>query len=172
MDNNFLKFLESLEDIELVNSSEEEKKEIVALANNKLPKLFWDFYSNKMPAEDVEFEDFVFYGLERMIEENTDYVPGCIVLPYGLFTFASTLDGDAICFDLNQENFPVYQCSHSLIDEDEISYYTDKMHELETNYDNILKVSPRLANSFDEFVEQLQNEEMETFSVSEIINNL
>ena len=36
--------------------------------------------------------------------------------------------------------------------------------------ENILKVSPRLANSFEEFVERLINDEAETYSVTDIIN--
>ncbi|MDO5156136.1 MAG: hypothetical protein Q4D51_09245 [Eubacteriales bacterium] len=172
MDNKFKAFFKSLEDTTLIESTEKEKERIISLTNNKMPETFWDFYSKEMPDDDIEFGDFEFYGLERMIEENEDAVPGYIVMKYGLFVFASTFDGDGICFDMTKENFPVYQCSHSLIDEDEISYYKGKMCELETNYESIIKVSPLLANSFDEFIDMLIKDTVETYSVTEIIEGL
>lgn len=174
MNNPFYNFLKSLEDVSFDTPDESGVKEIMTLSSGKLPKIFIECISKYVLADEVEYEDFVFYGIDRMVEENTDCVPGANLLPLGLFTFASTFDGDGICFDCNDSRFPVYQCSHSLVDgEDDISYYKNgKMYELPFNYENVIAVSPKLAISFDEFVSKLQSGEVETFSVSEMIERI
>ena len=157
MENQFYKFLQSLEDISFITPSEEEIKKLLDLSSDKLTDMFIEVYSKKVPADEVNFEEFVFYGIDRIVDENTNYIPGANILPYGLFTFASTFDGDSICFDLNNPDFPVYHCSHEILcDESEISYYDeDGMQTLDYNFENILKVSGKLADSFDEFVNKL-----------------
>ena len=91
-----------------------------------------------------------------------------------MFTFASTFDGDSICFDSNNPDYPVYQCSHELLEaEDEISIYKNgKFQDFPFTYDNIIKVSACLANSFDEFVNGLINDDVETFSVTDMLKNM
>ncbi|MBR1737578.1 MAG: SMI1/KNR4 family protein [Firmicutes bacterium] len=171
MNNPFLEYLESLDDIPFIMPTENDIEKLKQLSSCKLPAMFLEAYSRAVPADDIEYADFVYYGIDRIVDENTNYVPGANILPLGLFTFSSTLDGDSICFDINNPNYPVYQCSHSLLsDENEISYYKDEMHNLPFNYENVVKVSPKLADSFDEFVAKLQSDEIEIFSVSEIIS--
>lgn len=173
MNNRFYDFLRSIEDISFREPTENELEKLKDLSGSRLPEMFMEVYSKTMPADDAEFSDFVFYGIDRIIEENTDYVPGADLLPYGLFTFASTFDGDSICFDMNDPVFPVYQCSHSLLDaENGISFYKKEMITLDFNMENILKVSPRLADSFEDFVELLIKDEVETFSVTEMLEDL
>lgn len=157
MENQFYKFLQSLEDISFISPNKDEIEKLLDLSSHKLPDMFIEVYSKKVPDDEAEFEDFVFYGIDRIVDENTDYIPGANLLPYGLFTFASTFDGDSICFDLNNPDFPVYQCSHSMLcDESEIYYYhKGEMQTLDYNFENILKVSHKLADSFDEFVNKL-----------------
>ena len=97
-----------------------------------------------IPAEDAEYGDIVFYGIKRITEENTD---------------------DPL--------FPVYQCSPDLLgDEDEISFYKGGMKSLPFDHDNVLKVSARLSDSFEEFVTALTDDDIELFSVSEMIKDL
>lgn len=173
MENQFYKFLESLDGIEFMRPSKTSIEKITELASNRLPSTFLDVYTNSVPKNDVEYEDFVFYGINRVIEENTDYIPGANILPFGLFTFASTLDGDSICFDTNSPSFPVFQCFHSLLSgEDDISWYKETMHSIPFNYENILKIAPKLADTFDDFVLKLLSGKAETFSEREIIDNL
>lgn len=173
MENQLYKFLESLNNISFEKATEKDREKLQELSSGKLPEIFREVYWETYPADNVEYGDFVFYGVERMCEENTDYIPGANLLPLGLFTFASTFDGDSICFDLNDSDFPVYQCSHSLLSgEEDITYYKDKMHELPFNYENVIKVAPKLAESFDEFVRKLLSGEAITYSVTEMIERM
>ena len=166
----FIDFLSNLEGASLRPATDDEIRKIKELSE-ELPDVFVEIYSQAVPEDELEYEDFVFYDIDRICIENTDAVPGANILPFGLFTFASTFDGDAICVDMNDPELPVYQCSHSLLsDEDGISYYKkDHMVTLEFNYDNILKVSPRLADSFSDFVDKLINNDTETYSVTDMI---
>ena len=55
-----------------------------------------------------------------VIEENTDYVPGCYVRPHGYIVFSTTIYGDAYGFDLNSANSttsPIALLSHEIFDE-------------------------------------------------------
>ena len=92
----------------------------------------------------------------------------------GLFTFASTYDGDSIVFDSNNPSYPVYQCSHELLgDEEEISYYKNgSFQDLTFEYENVIKVSACLADSFEEFVTDLINGDAGTYSVTEMLEDL
>ncbi|MBQ2265625.1 MAG: SMI1/KNR4 family protein [Oscillospiraceae bacterium] len=156
MNNQFYRFLSSLEDISFRKPTDEELQKLKEISSGKLPELFMEVYRTAIPEEDVESGDFVFYGIERMYEENTDYIPGANILPFGLFTFASTFTGDAVCMDLNDPQFSVYLCSHELLcDEEEICCYEEKMEHLPFTYENVLKVSHKLADSFAEFVKLL-----------------
>ena len=173
MENQFYKFLKSLEGIEFISPSKSDVERIKALASDRLPSTFFDVYSKSVPDDVVEYEDFDFYGLDRIIEENTDYIPGANLLPLGLFTFASTYDGDSICFDTKLPDFPVYQCSHSLLSgEEDIVYYKGERHCLPFNYENVLKIAPKLADSFDDFVLKLLSGEAEIYSERDMIDNL
>ena len=174
MSNSFLSFLESLENVTLENSPETAINMIRELSSDRLPAMLLETYAVSAPAEEAEFGDYVFYGIDRMIEENTDYVPGANLLPLGLFTFASTVDGDCICLDMKDPKFPVYQCSHSMHSgEDDISYSKNsKIYEMPFNYENVMKTAPRLADSFEEFVALLLDGNDEAYSVRDLIDRL
>lgn len=173
MENHFYKFLKSRRGIKFTIPSDSDIDKMKTLAANKLPETFLDVYTKSVPKGEVEYKDFVFYGISRVIEENTQYIPGVNLLPFGLFTFASTFDGDSICFDTNSPSFPVFQCSHSLLSgEDDICWYKEKLCTLPFNYENVLKIAPRLADSFDEFVLKLLSGKAKTFSVTDMIDKL
>ena len=173
MENQFYKFLKSREEIKFTTPSDSDIEKMNTLAANKLPETFLDVYTKSVPKQDVEYKDFIFYGISRIIEENTQYIPGANLLPFGLFTFASTFDGDSICFDTNSPSFPVFQCSHSLLSgEDDIFWYKEGMHTLPFNYENVLKIAPKLADSFDDFVLKLLSGKVRTFSVTDMIDKL
>lgn len=150
---------------------EKEIQQLVELGKRKLPKEFINIYQEAMPIDEVEiYNDIVFYPFERIQEENVEAVPGINIYPYGLLTFASTLDGDAICIDLNDKNCAIYQCSHSLLaDEEEISFYKEKMICKEFTYENIIKFSMKLADNFMEFIEKIMNENLEIYDVIESV---
>ena len=173
MKNDYNKFLEGLEGIEFVKTSDEDIARLKELFSDKIPEILLETYAEHVPADDVEFGDFVFYGIDRIIEENSDYVPGANIHPFGLFTFASTFDGDSICFDSNNSAYPVYQCSHELLgDEDEISIYKEgKFHDMPFTYENVIKVSACLADSFEDFATDLLNDDAGTYSVTEMLED-
>ena len=172
MVNKFINFLNSIEGASLRAATDDEIRKLKELSE-KLPDVFVEIYSQAVPENKIEYEDFVFYDIDRICVENTVAVPGANILPFGLFTFASTFDGDAICVDLNVPDLPVYQCSHDLLgDGTKISYYTKNMITLAFNYENILKVSPKLADSLSDFVSKLINNNTETYSVTDIIDML
>lgn len=106
-------------------AADDELKKLDKLSEIGLPDSFKKFLSENVLNDEVEYEDeYAFYGIDRMYEEIFDSIPGANIYPLGLLTFASTLDGDAICIDIHDKTYPVRQCSHSLLsDEEEICYY-------------------------------------------------
>ncbi|MDE6781063.1 MAG: SMI1/KNR4 family protein [Ruminococcus sp.] len=157
MDNKFYCFLQSLDDISFVQPITDELNRLYELSSGKLPEMFIEVYSQTVPECEVNFDSLVFYDIKRIIDENTEYIPGANILPFGFFTFASTLDGDGICFDLNNKDFPVYCCPHEIFcDENEINYCDNgKILTAELNYSNIIKFSHKTADSFEEFIDDL-----------------
>lgn len=156
MNNIFFDFLKKIDGISFIKPNDEELLKFREISD-RLPDILMEVYINNMPAGEFEFSDFVFYDINRMYEENIDYVAGANIFPFGFFTFASTFDGDSICIDLNDSNFPVYQCSHELLGDETEIYDYEEDESLEFNYDNIIKVSERLADSFTEFINELLN---------------
>jgi hypothetical protein len=55
---------------------------------------------------------------EAVLGENKDFVPGCFVQPHGYVVFATTIFGDAFCFDTNtatsKATAPVVLIAHDL----------------------------------------------------------
>lgn len=135
-------------------ATEDELKQLSDLCDGKMPEVMHKFFSECMPQEEVEIGNLVFYPLSRILQENNDYVPGCIIKPFGFVTIASTLDGDAFAVDITSSEAHVYQCSHSLISEDGMSFYAKKtMVHYDLNYDNIIKSSLKVAkNGFSGFI--------------------
>lgn len=154
MDNPFFQFLQELDGAEFREPTAEETAAFLALTDKPLPPVLTELYTRLIPAEEIECAGFVFYGIDRMINENRDYIPGANLLPFGLFTFASAMDGDSVSIDLNTPDFPVYLCPHELLgDEDAVYLFENgETQELPFNYENILRVSHRMADSFAEFL--------------------
>ncbi len=151
--------------------SDESVKLLVDLFDGKIPELLLDMYKEYVLAEEIECGEVVLYGIDRIVDENKDYIPGANIYPLGLFTFASEMDGDSICFDSNDPAFPVYQCSHSLLDdEEEICFSKDgKIQSISFSYENVIRISTRLSDSFDDFIEKLLDDDIELLSVTEMI---
>ncbi len=135
-------------------ATDDELRQLSDLCDGKMPEVMQKFFSECMPQEDVVIGNLAFYPLSRILAENSDHVPGCIIKPYGFVTIASTLDGDAFAIDTTSPEGHVYQCSHSLITEDGISFYAKKtMVHYELNRENIIKCSLKLAkNGFPGFI--------------------
>lgn len=150
-------------------ASEEDLKILNDLGQGRLPEDIIKFYSQAMPAKNVTLGGFVLYPVSRIHEENINYIPGADIYPMGFFTFASTLDGDAICVDMLNENGCIYQCSHSLLSESGISFYKNHLVELELNYDNIIKCSVKLADNFKSFMNKIRTGKMDSYDVTHYV---
>lgn len=171
MINKFIKYLNEIDSVMFEKADEKEIQHLEELGKRKLPKEFIRVYQEAMPIDEIEiYDDIVLYPFDRIEEENIGAVPGVNIYSYGLLIFASTLDGDGICIDLNDKNGAIYQCSHSLLeDEEEISFYKGKMICKEFSYENIIKFSIKLADNYREFVEKIMDESLEIYDVIENI---
>lgn len=174
MTKEFVDFLSTIEGTSFRAAMDDEIAKLKELSDNRLPDDFIEIYSKSVLENKVEYGDIVFYGIGRMYDENTAYVPGTNIFSLGLFTFASTFDGDSICIDLNDTKLPVYQCSHELLcDETKISYYKKgEMRTLEFSYENVIKASPKLADSISDFIRKLIDNSVETYGVIDMIDML
>lgn len=154
MDNPLFQFLQELDGASFREPTAEESAALLALTDKPLPPVLTELYTHCIPAEEIECAGFVFYGIDRIVSENRDYIPGANLLPFGLFTFASGLDGDSVSIDLNVPEHPVYLCPHEQLgDEDAVYLFENgETQELPFNYENILRVSHRMADSFAAFV--------------------
>lgn len=164
-------FLNGLKGASCENASEESINRLSELFDGKMPELLLDMYKEHVLTDEIGCGEIVLYGIDRIVDENNDYIPGANVHPLGLYTFASELDGDAICFDINDLAFPVYQCSHSLLEDEEEIYFSKdgEMKSLPFTYENVTRISHRLADSFEEFVEKLINDDLELYGVLDMI---
>lgn len=151
-------------------ASEDDMKVLNDLGKGRLPDDIITFFSQAMPSKNVDMGGFVLYPISRIHEENINYVPGAYIYPIGFFTFASSLDGDAVCIDMTKENGGVYQCSHSLLSEDKISFYKiNHMVELELNYENVIKCSVKLADNFKHFINRIRSGKMDSYDVTHYV---
>jgi hypothetical protein len=82
------------------------------------------FFREFEPAECAEIDGVRLWPVKEVLAENKDYVPGCFIIQHGYVVFATTLFGDAFCFDTNegrtQEATPIVLIAHDW-DWDEIS---------------------------------------------------
>jgi len=100
-----------LADTQLRPAAEGDLTKLQALG---LPSLVVDFYRSYEPAEYAEIEGVRLWPISEVIEENQRYVPGVDVCPHGFVVFASTVSGDAYCFDLAVTEPRVVLLSHEV----------------------------------------------------------
>lgn len=152
-------------------ATDEEIAQLKELAKYKLPEEFVALFRSAMPTEAVEVSSITFYPLERIIAENTAYVPGVNVAHYGLFAFASTDDGDPVCIDLVNEPHTIWHCPHELLsDGEQIYFYKKEPIALPFNYDTVTDFSGCIGEDLDEFLEMLITNTIELYTVTEIID--
>ena len=80
------------------------------------------YYREAEPSRITEIEKIRLWPIKDVVEENTDYVPGCYIQPHGYVVFATTFCGDTYCFDLNAAtsamSAPIVLLSHEMIDDE------------------------------------------------------
>jgi hypothetical protein len=69
------------------------------VASLGLPNDALVFYRNSAPTQTAEIADVRMCPLTDILSENTEYVPGYYARPCGYVVFATTICGDAYCFD-------------------------------------------------------------------------
>ena len=117
---NFIKILSAATGIQFQRASEDDISRLTCLG---IPSEVLKYYVRYVPANTVEYR-IRLWSVDELIEENTELLPGCCTSKYGYIVFASTLNGDAYCFDLNKcdsDNDPqIVLISHETIFEDTV----------------------------------------------------
>jgi len=94
--------------------------DLQALSAYHLPDSIVDFYRDFDPKRVVELQVDVpvrLYPIKGVIEQNRGYEPGVHVAPVGYIAFATTIYGDAYCFDLtriSEGRCPVVLLTHEI----------------------------------------------------------
>lgn len=98
---------------EFRNASDEDISSLVKL---NIPDYFVEFIKDFEPLQRTFVGDVRLLPINEIIEENEDYVPGADIYPKGFTVFASTITGDAYCFDMTEKNklgeYDIYYADH------------------------------------------------------------
>jgi hypothetical protein len=110
------------------------------------------FYRDSEPARCAEIDEIRLWPIADVLGENKDYVPGCFIQPHGYVVFATTIFGDAFCFDTNttpsKGTAPVVLIAHDW-DWDAIKR------------EDIAKLAKPTAASFEEFLKAYESETLD-----------
>jgi hypothetical protein len=125
----------------LKKQTEDDTKKIESL---KLPNYFIEFIKMIEPESRVFVGEVRILPIQEIIEENEDYVPGADVYPLGFTVFASSITGDAYCFNMNEVN---------KFGEHDI-YFVDHDEDFnEATSDSIKQITKFISSSFEEFIQ-------------------
>jgi putative NIF3 family GTP cyclohydrolase 1 type 2 len=121
------------------------------LRDLKFPESIVAFYARHEPADCAEGVVRI-WPISHLVMENTQAVPGIGVAPCGYRVFASTLCGDAYCFNLNRSSEEgereVVLIPHEVIGED-------------SSADEVHRVAKRIARDLLEFLGQFEKGEVD-----------
>jgi hypothetical protein len=116
---------------------------IVQLQTLTVPDDALSFFREAEPADHAEIDKVRLLPIATVIDENTNYVPGCYTWLHGYVVFATTLYGDTDCFDLNnaasRATAPIVLLSHEMVGE-------------KTTRDELGKLAKRIAPNFGDFL--------------------
>lgn len=134
-------------------------------------KTFIDFYKISQPNQiSISKSNSTLLDIDSIIEENTELSPGVPLSKIGIFVFAVTTGGNAICIDTNdtKDGDPVVLIiDHSFIYFDSYdseegieianlpSYFDEDNYDdedFEFNYENVRKFVYKIEDSFIEFI--------------------
>lgn len=107
-----------------------------------LPRELLELYRQYEPDSSVDLSQRLWCAAHAVLE-NTDAVPGIGLFPHGYVVFASTLDGDAYCMDMNVTNehgeHPIVLFGHEFIDENtELAHIQASRVEVASSLDDFL----------------------------------
>ena len=124
------------------------------LAALELPSSVVDFYRRFEPSTYAEIAGVRLWPIPDVLAENRNYVPGADLFPHGLVVFASTISGDAYCFDVSESGPPVVLMSHELVFADMVS-------------SQIKALRKRVAPDLDTFLQKFAVGSLETQPIEE-----
>ena len=109
-ENPLLCYYASFQTVIFRSPAADEIAELERLSGGRMPdsfrRAFTETVLDRVP--EVNYTGFAPYGIDRLIAENTSPI-GEKLRQLGLFTFLSSDIGDNICFDMNDDSYPVYQ---------------------------------------------------------------
>ena len=168
-------------------ATEEELAALQKLAGGKLPEEAMEFYSKYSFEGIVRIDKEIdLYGINEIVRANTDAVPGFMVLPFGLLTVASWVDGDAICIDLNSVGEKLWngrcytsqvirQCSHELFSEgEEITFYRKALGglvRLPYTRENVVALSPYVTYDFNYLLQDLRDGDLRYIGLTDTLED-
>lgn len=153
-----------------IKATDSELNKLKELIGNNAIKVI-DFYSDCQPYELPMLDCYVsLCNIDRIIDENSTCEPGKYLAEYGVFVFAVTVGGNALCIDTNDikngdpsvlfvaSDFCWYNDVAKCV---EIAEVPEKIEDkfgdeiIELNYKNIRMCALRLEKSFTKFIEKL-----------------
>jgi len=148
-----------------------EPEELEGLTMSSLPKSIIDFLKNYISDDDIDLgADVIQLGKQDFVKENTQLMPGALMVGFKYLTFASTTGGNAICFNLNEitDGEPsIYIVDHSIVSGRKVGIsHGMEMEFFSLDNSNVHKVVKKVASSFSELLNILINDEIsdiETF---------
>jgi hypothetical protein len=123
--------------------------EIAYLKKAEYPNSVITFYESYEPVSCIEYNEIRLWNIKELEIENTQATPGYTIFPFGYRVIATTLYGDVLVVNSNEENGPVNIASHDEIEED------TKEEEIK---DKIIKI----ANSFEDFLAKFTNKDIKS----------
>ena len=125
------------------------------VASLGLPRDALSFYADSAPSRTAQIADVRLCPLTDIWSENTDYVPGYYARLCGYVVFATTICGDAYCFDTHVAAFPstapIVLIAHDLEPEDDVMKRED-----------LTKLAKPIAPLFHEFLQAFVSETLDT----------
>ena len=149
-----------------ISSSIYDEEDLIMLKNYNFPKKIIDFYREYSPSRNLIIHGGInLFSLNNMKKENSDLAPSAYLIKYGVFAFANTFGGNAICMDLNMisEGEPrIIIADHSVFCDKELYIFRNgQMENLELSYDVIKEIAPQICSKFTNFLEMAANEEFD-----------
>ena len=95
--------------------SKPNETEISYLKSLNLPKEVADFYVDNNPIDIIDINDVRLLPVSGIIEENTNYIPGYLLSPFGYSVIASTIEGDVYCIRYTANEYSIVLASHDEI---------------------------------------------------------
>ena len=158
-----------------IETSNEQITALKELAGDECSK-FIEFYEEYQP-NNISFlkNNTTLIGIDDILLENTELAPGAVLSELGIFVFAVTIGGNAVCIDTNdmKDGDPVVLViDHSFLyidlDDDYVEIanlpsYIDEhdvpYEDFEFNYENVRKYVYKIEDSFVDFIRKYSKDE-------------